>query len=55
VTPASAKIERRPGQPSVNAVDTVSAVRPTVSRLRRISAAKQFSSGVVEGLNNKAA
>jgi hypothetical protein len=33
--PASARIDRRPGAPSVNAVNSVSAVRPTVSRLRR--------------------
>jgi hypothetical protein len=36
VTPASARIDRRPGQPSVNAVTFVAAVRPTASRLRRI-------------------
>src|SRR3712207_9337920 len=39
VTPASARTERRPGQPSVNAVSAVSPVRPTASRARRISAA----------------
>src|SRR5208283_5349065 len=39
VTPASASIDRRPGQPSVNAVNVVAAVRPTVSRPRRISTA----------------
>jgi len=37
--PASARIDRRPGAPSVNAVTSVSAARPTVSRLRRISVA----------------
>src|SRR5271166_5781453 len=31
VTPGAARIDRRPGQPSVNAVDVVAAVRPTVS------------------------
>ena len=31
VTPASARIDRRPGQPSVNAVTLVAAVRPTAS------------------------
>jgi hypothetical protein len=30
VTPASARIERNPEQPSVNAVTAVSAVRPTL-------------------------
>src|SRR5271165_6367189 len=39
VTPASASNDRRPGQPSVNAVNVVAAVRPTVSRLRRSSTA----------------
>ena len=43
VTPASARIDRRPGQPSVNAVTSVSAVRPTASRLRRISTAMSVS------------
>jgi hypothetical protein len=36
VTPASARIDRRPGQPSVNAVTFVVAVRPTASRMRLI-------------------
>jgi hypothetical protein len=36
VTPASARIDRRPGQPSVTAVTFVAVVRPTASRLRRI-------------------
>ena len=35
VIPALARIDRRPGQPSVNAVSSVSLVLPTVSRLRR--------------------
>src|SRR5208283_120481 len=39
VTPGAARIDRRPGQPSVNAVDVVAAVRPTVSNPRRISTA----------------
>ena len=43
VTPASARIDRRPGQPSVNAVSSVSSVRPTVSRFRRISTAMSVS------------
>ena len=30
VTPASARIDRRPGQPSVNAVTSVSSVWPTI-------------------------
>ncbi len=38
VTPASARMRRRPGQPSVKAVSAVSLVRPTASRLQRISA-----------------
>ena len=41
--PASARIDRRPGQPSVNAVSSVSLVLPTVSRLRRISTAMPVS------------
>ena len=43
VIPALARIDRSPGQPSVNAVSLVPAVRPTVSRLRRISAAMSVS------------
>src|SRR5689334_21796986 len=43
VTPASARIDRRPGQPSVNAVSSVSSVPPTVSRFRRISTARSVS------------
>src|SRR3954447_12013557 len=39
VTPASAKIDRRPEQPSVNAVSSVLSVRPIVSRFRRIRTA----------------
>src|SRR3954466_530343 len=38
VTPASARMRRSPGQPSVKAVSAVSPVLPTVSRARRISA-----------------
>jgi rhodanese-related sulfurtransferase len=38
VTPASTRIDRRPGQPSVNAVTSVSSARPTARRLCRISA-----------------
>jgi len=38
VTPASARTVRRPGQPSVKAVTSVVAVRPTVSRVRWINA-----------------
>src|SRR3954454_18345029 len=37
VTPTSARMRRRPAHPSVNALSTVSAVRPMASRLRRIS------------------
>ncbi len=43
VTPASARMRRRPGQPSVKAVSTVSLVRPAASRLRRISAWRSVS------------
>ena len=43
VIPALAKIDRRPGQRSVNAVSLVPAVRPTVSRLRGISTAMSVS------------
>jgi hypothetical protein len=43
MTPAATRIDCRPGQPSVNAVTAVSAVRPTVSRLRRISIAISVS------------
>src|SRR3954447_8082865 len=38
VTPASARMRRSPGQPSVKAVSAVSPVLPMVSRARRISA-----------------
>ena len=38
VTPASARMRRSPGQPSVKAVSAVSPVLPTASRARRISA-----------------
>jgi hypothetical protein len=38
VTPASTRIDIRPGQPSVNAVTSVSSVRATARRLCRISA-----------------
>ena len=41
--PASRRMRRSPGQPSVNAVSTVSLVRPTASRLPRISAARSVS------------
>jgi Domain of unknown function DUF302 len=43
VTPALARIVRRPGQPSVKAVTSVSSSRPTVSMVRRISAATLVS------------
>ena len=33
VIPASTRMDRRPGQPSVNAVTSVSSVRPTARRL----------------------
>ena len=36
-------MRRSPGQPSVNAVSAVPSVRPTASRLRRISAARSVS------------
>ena len=41
--PASERIDRKPGAPSVNAVNSVSAARPTVSRLRRIITAISVS------------
>src|ERR1700677_2727799 len=37
VTPAAARIDRRPEQPSVNAVRSLSSVQPTASRFRLIS------------------
>ena len=37
VIPASTRMDRRPGQPSVNAVTSVSSVRPTARRLCWIS------------------
>src|ERR1700674_5839230 len=43
VTPASARIDCRPAQPSVNAVTVLLAVRPTASRLRRIRTAMSVS------------
>jgi hypothetical protein len=42
-TPALRRTRRSPGQPSVNAVRRVPSVRPTASRLRRISAAGSVS------------
>src|SRR3954452_14557171 len=41
--PASARMRRSPEHPSVKAVSTVSSVRPTVSRLRPISASRSVS------------
>src|SRR4051794_454854 len=41
--PASWRMRRSPGQPPVNAVSTVSLVRPTASRLPRISATRSVS------------
>ena len=41
--PASTRIDRRPGQPAVNAVTSVSSVRPTARRLRRIGAERSVS------------
>src|SRR3954467_7404818 len=38
VTPASARMRRSPEQPSVKAVNAVSSMRPTASRVRLISA-----------------
>src|SRR5271165_562362 len=43
VTPASASIDRRPGHPSVNAVNAVASVRPIVSKPRRSSNATSVS------------
>ena len=42
-TPASARMRRSPGQPSVKAVNAVSSVRPTASRFRRISTSMSVS------------
>ena len=42
-TPASRRMRRSPGQPSVNAVSAVPSVRPTASRLRRIRPARSVS------------
>ena len=44
VIPASTRIVRRPGQPSVNAVTSVSSVRPTARRHWRISVEMSVSS-----------
>src|SRR5690242_10888622 len=43
VTPASARMARSPGQPSVKAVSLVSAVWPISLRLRRISVSSSVS------------
>jgi hypothetical protein len=43
VTPALARTARKPGQPSVKAVTLVASVRPTVSRVRFISAVMSVS------------
>jgi hypothetical protein len=43
VTPASVKIERKPEQPSVNAVSRMLQVRPIVPRVRPISAGTSVS------------